>query len=54
MKLGDRQTGWIPGPEEERKVHELFQDLLAQLDLDIPVLTYHYGIELETIQQNRR
>lgn len=45
-KLGNPQTGWIPGPEHESKLLQL----LAQAELDPHAwLVYHYGIEFEQV-----
>lgn len=45
-KLGNPQTGWIPGPEHEAKLLQL----LAQAELDPHAwLVYHYGIQFETV-----
>jgi len=45
-KLGNPANGWIPGPEEERKLLEL----LAQAELDVNAwLIYHYGINFELV-----
>lgn len=45
-KLGNPQTGWIPGPDQERKLHEL----LASAELDVNAwLIYHHGINFELI-----
>jgi hypothetical protein len=45
-KLGNPQTGWIPGPEHEAKLLQL----LAQAELDPHAwLVYHYGIEFDTV-----
>lgn len=45
-KLGNAQTGWIPGPEHEAKLLQL----LAQAELDPHAwLVYHYGIAFETV-----
>ena len=52
VKLGDRATGWIPAPEAEKQAMELFTDLMQSMKLDVPVLVYHYGVELETIQRD--
>lgn len=52
VKLGDRAAGWIPGPEQEDNAKRLFGELMTQMKLDIPVLVYHYGVELETIQKD--
>jgi hypothetical protein len=45
-KLGNAQTGWIPGPEHEAKLLQM----LAQAELDPHAwLVYHYGIAFETV-----
>lgn len=45
-KLGNAQTGWIPGPEHEAKLLQL----LAQAEMDPHAwLVYHYGIAFETV-----
>lgn len=45
-KLGNPQSGWIPPPEQEKRLLEL----LAQAELDPNAwLVYHYGINFETI-----
>jgi hypothetical protein len=45
-KLGNAQTGWIPGPEHEAKLLQL----LAQAELDPHAwLVYHYGIAFEQV-----
>lgn len=45
-KLGSPQNGWIPGPEQERKLLEL----LSQAELDVNAwLVYHYGIQFEMV-----
>ncbi len=45
-KLGNAQTGWIPPPEQEKRLLEL----LAQAELDPNAwLVYHYGIAFETV-----
>ena len=52
VKLGDRATGWMPGPEQEDHAKRLFSELIGAMKLDVPVLVYHYGVELETIQKD--
>jgi SPP1 gp7 family putative phage head morphogenesis protein len=43
-KLGNPQTNWIPGPEQERR----FAELVAQAELDPHAwIVYHYGLQLE-------
>jgi SPP1 gp7 family putative phage head morphogenesis protein len=43
-KLGNAQTGWIPGPEHERR----FMELVAQAEVDPHAwICYHYGLQLE-------
>ena len=43
-KLGNPQTGWIPGPEHEARLLEL----LAQAELDPHAfLVYHFGVQFE-------
>jgi len=50
-KLGDPQTGWIPGPEHERKLIEL----LAQAETDPHAwLVYHYGINFDLVGTTER
>jgi len=50
-KLGDAQTGWIPGPEHEQKLIEL----LAQAELDPHAwLVYHYGINFDLVGTTER
>lgn len=45
-KLGNAATGWIPPPEQEKRLLEL----LAQAEQDPNAwLVYHYGIQFETI-----
>lgn len=45
-KLGNPQSGWIPPPEQEKRLLEL----LAQAELDPNAwLVYHYGIQFDTI-----
>jgi hypothetical protein len=45
-KLGNAATGWIPPPEQEKRLLEL----LAQAEQDTNAwLVYHYGIQFETI-----
>jgi hypothetical protein len=45
-KLGNATTGWIPPPEQEKRLLEL----LAQAEMDPQSwLVYHYGIQFETI-----
>lgn len=45
-KLGNAQTGWIPPPEQERRLLEL----LAQAEMDPNAwLVYHYGIQFDMI-----
>jgi len=45
-KLGNAATGWIPPPDQERRLLEL----LAQAELDPQAwLVYHYGVAFETI-----
>jgi hypothetical protein len=45
-KLGNAATGWIPPPEQEKRLLEL----LAQAEQDPNAwLVYHYGIAFETI-----
>jgi len=43
-KLGNATTGWIPGPEHERR----FLELVAQAEFDVHAwIVYHYGLQLE-------
>lgn len=50
-KLGNPANGWIPGPDEERKLLEL----LAQAELDVNSwLVYHYGINFELVGTTER
>ncbi len=47
VKLGDPTAGWIPGPDHEKRILELF-DMLINEELglkNVPVLVYHYGME---------
>jgi hypothetical protein len=45
-KLGNAATGWIPPPEQERRLLEL----LAQAEQDPNAwLVYHYGIQFDTV-----
>jgi hypothetical protein len=45
-KLGDPQTGYVPPPEQERRLLEL----LAQAELDVNAwLVYHYAINFELV-----
>ena len=52
VKLGDKNTGWIPGPEAEQRAIELFSDAMAQAGHaeDITMVFCHYGHELEIIR----
>ena len=44
VKMGNSSTGWIPGPEHERRL----RDLLAIAETDPHAwLVYHYGINFE-------
>ena len=50
-KLGDAATGWIPGPDQERRLLQL----LAQAELDVHAwLVYHYGINFELVGTTER
>jgi hypothetical protein len=50
-KLGDRQTGWIPDPSQERRLLEL----LVQAEIDPAAwLVYHYGIEFDLVGSQER
>lgn len=50
-KLGNASTGWIPPPEQEKRLIEL----LAAAEADPAAwLVYHYGISFETIGVNER
>jgi len=43
-KIGNPQTGWIPGPEHEKRLLEL----LAQAELDpLAWIVYHFGVQFE-------
>ena len=43
-KIGNPQTGWIPGPEHEQRLLEL----LAQAEVDpLAWIIYHYGVQFE-------
>lgn len=45
-KLGNAQTGWIPPPEQEKRLLEL----LAQAEMDPNAwLVYHYGIQFDMV-----
>jgi len=45
-KLGNPQTGWIPGPDHEQRLLQL----LAQAEVDPNAwLVYHFGIQFDTI-----
>jgi hypothetical protein len=50
-KLGNAQTGWIPPPEQEKRLLEL----LAQAELDVNAwIVYHYGVTFETVGTSDR
>lgn len=50
-KLGDRNTGWIPDPSQERRLLEL----LTQAEVDPAAwLVYHYGIEFDLVGTQER
>lgn len=50
-QLGNPATGWIPGPEHERRLLEL----LAQAELDPHAwITYHYGVKFDMIGTTER
>jgi hypothetical protein len=50
-KLGDPATGWIPGPEQEKRLLQL----LAECELDVNAwLVYHYGINFELVGTTER
>ena len=50
-KLGNPQTNWIPGPEQERR----FAELVAQAELDPHAwIIYHYGVQLEAFGTTER
>lgn len=50
-KLGNPSSGWIPPPEQEKRLIEL----LAQAEQDPQAwLVYHYGVAFETIGNNDR
>ena len=50
-KLGDPATGWIPGPEQEKRLLQL----LAEAELDVNAwLVYHYGINFELVGTTER
>jgi hypothetical protein len=43
-KLGNPQTNWIPGPDQERR----FAELVAQAEVDPHAwIIFHYGLQLE-------
>lgn len=43
-KIGNPQTGWIPGPEHEQRLLEL----LAQAEVDpLAWIVYHFGVQFE-------
>lgn len=52
VKLGDRESGWIPGPDQEAYAKQLFDQLAKELGWKGPILVYHYGVELEVIQRD--
>lgn len=50
-KLGNAQTNWIPGPEQERRLAEL----VAQCEVDPHAwLIFHYGLQLEAFGTTER
>jgi hypothetical protein len=50
-KLGDRMTGWIPDPSQERRLLEL----LTQAEVDPAAwLVYHFGIEFDLVGSQER
>lgn len=50
-KLGSAQTGWIPPPDQERRLLEL----LTQAEIDPQAwLVYHYGIAFELVGNTER
>jgi hypothetical protein len=51
-KLGDPNTGWIPGPEHEEKLLELFKE--ATIDLGASCFVYHYGVQFEKLSGERQ
>lgn len=52
VKLGDPNTGWIPGAEAEKYVLGLVTELLAAMKVNAPALVYHYGIDLSVIKRD--
>ena len=50
-KLGDPATGWIPEPEQEKRLLQL----LSQAEMDVHAwLVYHYGISFELVGTTER
>lgn len=50
-KLGNPQNGWIPGPEQEKRLLQL----LAQAELDVNAwLVYHYALNFELVGTTER
>lgn len=51
VKVGVRETGWIPGPKDEKKLLKLITQALKALGLqnDVVALLTHYGVELNII-----
>jgi hypothetical protein len=56
VKLGDKNTGWIPSPEHEGTALTLWNKALRERGLEdkVSVLIYHYGMCVETIRKEDR
>lgn len=51
VKLGNPQTGWIPGPEHEKAAKETFLRAIKEMGLEgkVSLAVVHYGHFLEVI-----
>ena len=51
VKLGDPSSGWIPSPQDEKRILELMGQVLTERGLEnkVSCLVYHYGIDFVVV-----
>ena len=50
VRIGDPETGWIPGKEHEDRARELFEQAFKDSGVKATVIVYHYAVSIETIR----
>lgn len=52
LKLGDSALGWIPGPESEARILELFSEAfkIAGIDDKVSAVIWNYALQTEVLR----